>query len=303
MDRSNDSLEQDDRLPTSGTRARTGAFSPASAATVEAEKTSANKTGGFIPVQSLPAQPVLREVTTGPYSSRKIILQVFLRIFRYLTWAAAAWVAIVVCLVMIFRFVDPPASALMLQQRLSGDEVAQQWVALDDISPNVIRSVLVSEDGRFCQHWGVDYQELQNAIEQSNDGIARGASTISMQVTKNMFLWQSKSYLRKAIEIPLTYVIEAVWNKRRIMEVYLNIAEWGPGIFGVEAASQFHFGKSAKRLSEREAARLAVTLPNPYARDAGDPGPGTRRLAAEIQERAQSVTRSQVACVAAAIRP
>ncbi len=209
----------------------------------------------------------------------------------------AAWLAVTVLLIAVYRFADPPFSMLMLQQRLIGEDVDQDWVSLDSISPHVVRAVLLSEDGRFCQHWGVDLDEMQNAIERAGDGIPRGASTISMQVTKNLFLWQSKSYLRKAIEIPLTFVIEALWPKRRIMEVYLNIAEWGPGIFGVEAASRYHFNKPAARLSEREAAQLAVALPNPIRRDAGDPGPQTRRLAGDIQARMRAAPSSATACV------
>jgi monofunctional glycosyltransferase len=127
--------------------------------------------------------------------------------------------------------------------------------------------------------------------------VPRGASTISMQVVKNLFLWPSKSYIRKAIEIPLTYLMELIWPKRRIMEVYLNIAEWGPGIFGVGAASKFHFDKAASRLNEREAAQLAVALPNPYSRDAGEPGPQTRRLAGDVQNRMRNTYPSQTACV------
>ncbi len=208
-----------------------------------------------------------------------------------------AWFCVTFLLIAAYRFVDPPFSMLMLQQRVSGDDVNQAWVPLDYISPYAVRAVLLSEDGRFCQHWGVDLDEMQNAIERAGDGIPRGASTISMQVTKNLFLWQSKSYLRKAIEIPLTFVIEAVWPKRRIMEVYLNIAEWGPGIFGVEAASRYHFNKPAARLSEREAAQLAVALPNPIRRDAGDPGPQTRRLASDIQARMRAASSGATACV------
>lgn len=205
--------------------------------------------------------------------------------------------AAVLLLILVYRVVDPPLSSLMVQQRLSGQDIAQHWAPLDEISPDVVRAVMLSEDGRFCQHSGVDYEEIQNAIDRAGDGTPRGASTISMQVIKNLFLWPSKSYVRKAIELPLTYAMEFVWPKQRIMEVYLNIAEWGPGIFGVEAASQHHFNKSARELNEREAARLAVALPNPMLRDAGDPGPRTRRLAADIQARMRAASHGQTACV------
>ena len=147
-----------------------------------------------------------------------------------------------------YRFINPPMSSLMVQHRIAGEDIIQDWVSIDAISPQIVRAVLLSEDGRFCQHHGVDLLEMQAAIERAADGYPRGASTISMQVIKNLFLWPSKSYVRKAIEIPLTYLMELIWPKRRIMEVYLNIAEWGPGIFGVGAASKFHFDKAAGAL-------------------------------------------------------
>ncbi len=240
--------------------------------------------------------PVQREASTSTFDGTPALARRALRVAGLVT---AAWLCVTLLLIAVYRFADPPFSMLMLQQRVTGEDVDQAWVSLDSISPHVVRAVLLSEDGRFCQHWGVDLDEMQNAIERAGDGIPRGASTISMQVTKNMFLWQSKSYLRKAIEIPLTFVIEALWPKRRIMEVYLNIAEWGPGIFGVEAASRYHFNKPAARLSEREAAQLAVALPNPIRRDAGYPGPQTRRLASDIQARMRAAHSGATACVRA----
>src|SRR6185436_4995918 len=121
------------------------------------------------------------------------------------------------------------------------------------------RAVIASEDGRFCQHHGVDWDEIEEAIERARDGIPRGGSTISMQVVKNLFLWPSKSYVRKALEFPLTFAIEMAWSKPRILEIYLNIAEWGPGVFGAEAAARYHFGKSAATLTPSQAALLAVS--------------------------------------------
>lgn len=209
----------------------------------------------------------------------------------------ACWFAVVLALVAVFRFVDPPFSALMAGQWLLGRNIAHISVPLDAVSPQVVRAVMLSEDGRFCEHWGVDFEEMQNAFERAGNGLPRGASTISMQVAKNLFLWPSKSLVRKAVEIPLTFVIEALWSKRRIMEVYLNLVEWGPGIFGVEAAARYHFDKPASRLNEREAARLAVALPNPIRRDAGDPGPLTQRLAIDIQARMRAAPRSATQCV------
>lgn len=211
---------------------------------------------------------------------------------------ALGWLVVVLLLIVTYRFINPPASALMLQQWLTGQSISQKWVPIEDMSPNIVRAVLLSEDGRFCQHSGIDFEALEDAVERAGGGsAARGASTISMQVVKNMFLWPSKSYLRKAIELPLTYVMELVWPKHRVMEVYLNIAEWGPGIFGVGAASEYHFRKSARNLSERDAARLAVALPNPLVRNAGKPGPGLQRLANAIQVRMRLAPSSQLACV------
>ena len=196
-----------------------------------------------------------------------------------------AWFCLVLALIALYRFVNPPFSALMAMQWLGGTEIRQDWVPLESISPNLIHAVVVSEDGRFCEHWGIDFVEIAEALKRTPTGPPRGASTITMQVAKNLFLWPAKSYVRKVIEVPLTYAIELFWPKRRILEVYLNIAEWGPGIFGAEAASQAHFNRPASRLSAREAAQLAVALPNPIVRDAGAPGPTAAHRASVIQRR------------------
>lgn len=210
--------------------------------------------------------------------------------------AFAAWFGLMLGLIGLFRFVDPPGSTLMWWQALAGTKIEQRWVPLTRISNNLKRAVVVSEDGRFCHHWGVDPREVLAAIRRARDGVPRGASTITMQVSKNLFLWPSKNYLRKALEVPLTFGLELLWPKSRILEVYLNIAEWGPGVFGAEAAARYHFGKSASRLSSREAALLAVALPNPIARRAGRPGPGTARLASLIQSRVRAAG-DAAACV------
>lgn len=209
------------------------------------------------------------------------------------------WFAAVAAAIVMFRFVDPPGSMLMLSHRLAGEPVEQRWVDVGAVSNEVVRAVITSEDGRFCSHWGIDLREIANAIARSRNGVPRGASTITMQVAKNMFLWPSKSYVRKALEVPVTLGIEAVWPKRRILEVYLNIAEWGPGVFGIESAARHHFGKSAARLNRTEAALLAVSLPNPIDRRAGRPGPGTRRLARLIEARVRAGA-AATSCIAAA---
>ncbi|WP_409563311.1 monofunctional biosynthetic peptidoglycan transglycosylase [Hyphomicrobium sp. MC8b] len=215
---------------------------------------------------------------------------------KLLVWIAIGWLALVLALIVAYRFVNPPASMLMLQHWLTGQPVVQEWVPFGQISPNIVRAVILSEDARFCQHPGVDLEAIEEAIENT-DGRARGGSTISMQVVKNLFLWPSKSYVRKAIELPLTYLTEVIWSKRRIMEIYLNIAQWGPGIFGIGAAAEHHFDKPARSLSVRDAARLAVSLPNPLERNAGRPGPGLQRLANAIQVRMRLAPSGQFACV------
>jgi monofunctional biosynthetic peptidoglycan transglycosylase len=206
------------------------------------------------------------------------------------------WLIAVMLLIVAYRFINPPFSMLMAQQFLTGTAIHKQWVPLERISPNLTRAVIVAEDGRFCDHWGVDFIEAANAIRRASDGYPRGASTITMQVAKNLFLVNTKSYLRKMVEIPLTFAIELAWPKWRILEVYLNVVEWGPGVFGAEAASQSHFGRSAAGLTSRQAAQLAVSLPNPIVRDAGSPGPRTAHRASVIQARAAR-TREASACV------
>ncbi len=213
-------------------------------------------------------------------------------VLRWLMLAVAAYFVLALLAIGVFRFIDPPGSMLMLQRAAFGETITHSWVPLDSISPNLARAVIVSEDGRFCQHWGIDFGELKAAIERAKDGMPRGASTITMQLAKNLLLVPAKSYVRKAAELPLTLAIEATWPKRRILEVYLNIAEWGPGIFGAQAAAWHHFGKPARRLTDAEAALLAVSLPNPFDRDASDPGPGTERLAHRIQARMQAASRA-----------
>ncbi len=198
----------------------------------------------------------------------------------------SAWFAVVLVLIAVYRFVNPPFSTLMALKWMGGTSIHQTWEPIDKISPNLVRAVIASEDGRFCYHWGIDFAEMAAAIKRTSHGVPRGASTITMQVAKNLFLLPVKSYLRKIVEVPLTYAIELMWSKQRIMEVYLNIAEWGPGVFGAEAGAREHFDRSASRLSTRQAALLAVALPNPLRRDAGDPGPWARQRATVIQRRA-----------------
>jgi len=211
------------------------------------------------------------------------ITNIGIRAAKVILIVSAAWFSVVLLMIVVYRFVNPPFSNLMLLERLGGTRITQKWVPLEAISPNLHRAVIMSEDGRFCRHWGIDFAEVLSAIRRASGRTPRGASTISMQVSKNLFLWPSKSYVRKAIEVPVTFAIELFWPKRRILEVYLNIAEWDQGVFGAEAAARTHFKRSAKRLTSRQAALLAVALPNPITRDASSPGPWTSRRATRIQ--------------------
>ncbi len=220
------------------------------------------------------------------------------RALRLAVKVAVALGCLVLVLIVLYRWVNPPASTLMLGQWLTGTRIDQRWVPIDRISPYLQRAVITSEDNRFCRHHGVDWGEIEEAIERARDGVPRGGSTISMQVVKNLFLWPSKSYVRKALEIPLTYAIELAWPKRRILEIYLNIAEWGPGVFGAEAASRYHFRKPAASLTPSQAALLAASLPNPLERTAGAPGPGLQRLANTVHGRMMA-SPGNAACIQA----
>lgn len=177
--------------------------------------------------------------------------------------------------------VVPPVSTLMLARYAELQWVDRQWRPLDQISPNLIKSVITSEDGSFCTNPGVDWGALEKQIDVLSEGeTPRGASTLTMQTAKNLFLWGGRSYVRKGLELPLALMLNAILSKKRILEIYLNIAEWGEGIFGAEAAAQAWFGKPAKDLTRAEAARLATALPNPLERNPAKPAPGHRRLAA-----------------------
>jgi monofunctional biosynthetic peptidoglycan transglycosylase len=193
--------------------------------------------------------------------------------------------------VLIFIYLIPvihPISTLMLRDLLLLRGYDRQWVSLDDISPVLVRSVMMSEDGQYCFHGGVDWGEMRMLVLDTLDGEStRGGSTIPMQTAKNLFLWNGRSFVRKALELPLAVASDFVWTKRRLMEIYLNIAEWGPGIYGIEAAARYHFKVPASKLSRRQAALLAVSLPNPIDRNAGKPRRGLRTLASVIERRAQ----------------
>lgn len=190
-----------------------------------------------------------------------------------------------------------PVSTLMLADLVTFQGYDRRWVPLEDISPRLVQSVMMSEDGQFCSHRGVDWNQMQTVVNSALEGEStRGASTIPMQTSKNLFLWNGRSFIRKGLELPLAVVSDFVWSKKRMMEIYLNIAEWGPGIYGIEAAAQHHFKVPASKLSSRQAALLAVALPNPIDRVASKPGRGMQRLAGLIERRARG-SGAYVGCV------
>jgi monofunctional biosynthetic peptidoglycan transglycosylase len=191
--------------------------------------------------------------------------------------------------VVIQRWVAPPATFLMISRAVEGEGLSYRWRSLDDISPRLVQAVIASEDATFCAHSGFDMKAIERALqanaraEKRGTGRIRGGSTISQQTAKNVFLWPGRDWIRKGLEAGYTVAIETLWGKRRIMEVYLNVAEWAPGVYGAEAASQHWFGKSADALTAREAARLAAILPSPRRYNAASPGPYVRRRTSRIQ--------------------
>lgn len=251
-------------------------------ASVTVEKVWRDEPGEERP--SAEAAPLDR-LTAGGWPDRhpKIV-----KALRIAVIAIAVFLALPYLFIPIYRFVDPPFSALMLEKALLGEEINYEWVDFQEISPNLAKAAVIAEDARFCYHWGVDWNAVGDVLEDLEEGeTPRGASTIPMQTAKNLFLWPGQPYLRKALEVPLAYFMTFVWPKQRVVEVYLNIAEWGPGVYGAEAAAQYHFGKSAASLSQGEAALLVAALPNPRRRNAGQPGPQTRRLASRVQARVE----------------
>ena len=211
------------------------------------------------------------------------------RIVRALIVLMLAVLLLPYLLAPLYRIFDP-VSTVMLWRWIKGAPVERTYVPMDRIAPVLAKTVIVSEDAKFCSHRGIDWGELKAAIEQADElGDVRGASTITQQTAKNLFLWGGRSFVRKALEFPLAIWMDLVLPKRRVLEIYLNIAEWGPGgQFGVEAGARRAFGKSARDLNAGEAAILAAVLPNPYRRNAQRPGPGVRQVAARVQARAAS---------------
>lgn len=186
----------------------------------------------------------------------------------------------------VYRFAPPPGTWTMLQRKLSGEVIIHPWRPLEEISPHLVRAVIAAEDSRFCLHKGVDIEAIEKAMDDNKTGKRRrGGSTITQQTAKNVFLWQGGGYVRKAFETYFTVIAERIWGKRRTMELYLNVAEWGDGYFGAEAAAQGRFKKSAAELTPQEAALLAAVLPSPNKWRAVNPGPYVRARASTIRQR------------------
>ena len=205
----------------------------------------------------------------------------------------------------IYRVIDAPATLLMMQRAAEGETIHHQPIAITRMSPHIVRAVIAAEDANFCTHRGFDVEAIQDAMESnSRGGRTRGASTVSQQTAKNLFLWPQRSWLRKGLETYFTALIEFMWPKQRVMEHYLNVAEWGDGVFGVEAAARERFGVSAEDLTPLQAARLAAVLPSPNRWRADNPGPYVRRRAASIVQRARIIRNEHMAgCVLALDRP
>mgnify|MGYP006307038427 FL=1 len=190
--------------------------------------------------------------------------------------------------VVTYRVINPPVTYYMLQEKWRLGALDRQWVPLEGVAPVMARSVVAAEDANFCQHWGFDMSAIRDAIA---DGGNRGASTLSQQVVKNVYLWHGRSWPRKALEAAITPLVEAVWPKRRIIEVYLNVAEFDEGVFGVEAAARHYFGVGPEALTPVQAARLAAVLPNPKERNAARPSSWLRKRAGGIMDGAASIRR------------
>lgn len=208
------------------------------------------------------------------------------RVLWWLSRGVLGLVAFYAALIVLFAVVPPPGNLYQWSEswRLGG--VQRDWVAWDDIAPVMARSAVAAEDANFCLHWGFDIAAIRAAVEA---GGTRGASTISQQVTKNVFLWHGRTYVRKAMEAVLTPAVELVWSKRRVLEVYLNVAEFDEGVFGVQAAALHHFGVDAADLTPTQAARLAAVLPDPKGRSASSPSNFVRQRTRAILSGAETI--------------
>lgn len=213
------------------------------------------------------------------------------RLRRWLALTALTLALLPTLAVLVYAVIDPPLTPLMLIRRAEGLPLRQTWQPLHAISPHLIRAVIAAEDNLFCRHRGFDTGALEGELRDwlLQGSRPRGASTITMQTAKNIFLWPGRDPLRKAIEAWMTPQIEAVWSKRRIIEVYLNIIEMGPGVYGAEAAARYFFAKPAGQLNRSESALIAAVLPNPRRWSPARPNPFTKHRAQVIDRRVTQI--------------
>lgn len=216
-------------------------------------------------------QPIAQQ--TGP-NARRFSFAVWLR--RWAIWIGLRAVLVAILLVVALAVINPPTTITILQQSRDLTIKPRGWTPLDAVAPVMARSVVAAEDANFCTHWGFDMNEIRRVIAAGGRG---GASTLTQQTVKNVYLWQGRSWIRKLLEAGLTPLVEAVWTKRRILEVYLNVAEFGPGVFGIRAAAAHHFHTTPDRLSSVQAARLAAVLPAPKSRGTAASSARSRAIA------------------------
>ena len=227
--------------------------------------------------------------TGGETALARMTAPLFRPVFFALRWLRRLLIwgfALTALAVLLYRFVDPPTTYYMFSEGRRLGSVKQEWADLQDIAPVMARSVVAAEDANFCQHWGLDLKAIRAAMAE---GGRRGASTISQQTVKNTYLWHGRNWTRKTLEAGLTLLVEAAWTKRRILEVYLNVAEFDTGVFGVHAAARHYFGVTPDKLTAVQAAQLAAVLPAPKKRSASKPTTRLRRRAASIRDGAATI--------------
>ena len=223
---------------------------------------------------------------SAPAPARPPVRPLARRVLRWALRGVLGLGAFYALLVLLFSFLNPPVNIYQLQESVRLGGLEREWVSWDDIAPVAGRSAVAAEDANFCLHWGFDIAAIRAAVAQGGN---RGASTISQQVVKNVFLWHGRSWLRKALEAVLTPAVELIWSKQRILEVYLNVAEYDEGIFGIQAAARHHFGVDARDLTALQAARLAAVLPDPKGRSASEPSRFVRERTRSILSGAETI--------------
>ncbi|MBO9476309.1 monofunctional biosynthetic peptidoglycan transglycosylase [Shimia sp. R11_0] len=224
--------------------------------------------------------------TKAKQQKHGVVRRQWLRL-RYWLRRVALWsVSLVILSVLLYAVVNPPITWTMVGEKRRLGAIDRAWVPIEDVAPVMLRSVVAAEDANFCLHWGFDVREIRRAIAE---GAGRGASTLTQQTVKNVYFWQGRSWPRKVMETLMTPLVEMAWSKKRILEVYINVAEFDEGIFGVEAAARHYFDVGPEALTAVQAARLAAVLPNPKVRDASKPTAGLRRRAAAILDGAATI--------------